>query len=185
MEYGKPAKLQDGRYFLRITSSDSDTRRVLKQINSAEVQEAGCFKVPCTLQEFDEQILKQAEISSEEWFGKKIDPEALSKAYDSSVSAGILEAPLARKSSGEIVAKVFDAKKNELSPSVLVPGTRCDIVVELSGLWFLKKSFGPVWRVIQVRLKKESTFPSTYMFEGGDDDSGDDELFSGGGGDDA
>lgn len=178
MEYGKPTKLQDGRYFLRITSSENDTRRVLKQINNVEVQEAGCFKVPCTLQEFDEQILKQAEISSEEWFGKKIEPEALSKAYDASVSAGILEAPLARKSSGEIVARVFDAKKNEASAEILVPGTRCDIVVELSGLWFLKKSFGPVWRVIQVRLKKESTFPSTYMFED-DGESDDDDEFVG------
>lgn len=165
MEYGKPAKLQDGRYFLRITANGG--KRVLKQINNAEVQEAGCFKVPCTLQEYDDQILEQAEKCSEEWFGKKFDMEALKKAYDSSVSAGILEAPLAR------LAKVFDAQKNEVSASssALVPGTtRCDIIVELSGLWFLKKSFGPVWRVVQARLKKTSTFPSTYMFEGEDDE---------------
>lgn len=175
MEYGKPTKLQDGRYFLRIASSSGEGR-VLKQINGVEVQEAGCFKVPCTLQEFDEEILKQAEISSESWFGKKIEPDALHKAYDSSVSAGILEAPLAKRSSGEIVAKVFDTAKNEVSADVLVPGTRCDIVVELSGIWFLKKSFGPVWRVIQVRLKKGSTFPSTYMFEG-EESAGDDDEF--------
>jgi hypothetical protein len=24
---------------------------------------------------------------------------------------------------------------------------------ELSGLWFLKKSFGPIWRVVQVRVR--------------------------------
>lgn len=88
------------------------------------------------------------------------------------MSAGILEAPLAR------LAKVFDAQKNEVpaSSAALVPGTtRCDIIVELSGLWFLKKSFGPVWRVVQARLKKTSTFPSTYIFEGEDDDATDDD----------
>lgn len=162
MEYGTPSKLQDGRYFLRIVQSNGGGR-VLKQINSAEVQEANCFKVPVSLQEYDDDILAQAEKSSEEWFGKKIDMDSLKRAFDSSVSTGILEAPFARRNSS-IATKVFDCDRKEVSTDVLVPGTRCDILVELTGLWFLKKSFGPVWRVIQVRLKKESTFPSRYMF---------------------
>jgi hypothetical protein len=161
MEYGKPSKLQDGRYFLRITQTDGS--RVLKQINNAEVQEANCFKVPVTLQEYDDDIIAQAEKSSEDWFGKKIDVDALKKAFDSSVTTGILEAPFARRNS-TIATKVFDCDRNEVSTDVLVPGTHCDILVELTGLWFLKKSFGPVWRVIQVRLKKESNFPNKYMF---------------------
>lgn len=177
MEYGTPAKLQDGRYFLRIVQSNGGGR-VLKQINSAEVQEANCFKVPITLQEYDDDILSQAEKSSEEWFGKKIDMESLKKAYDSSVTTGILEAPFARRNS-TIATKVFGCDRKEMSTDVLVPGTRCDILVELTGLWFLKKSFGPVWRVIQVRLKKESTFPSRYMFsdDGGDDDDDQEEYY--------
>jgi hypothetical protein len=65
-----------------------------------------------------------------------------------------------------------------MSTDVLVPGTKCDILVELTGLWFLKKSFGPVWRVIQVRLKKESSFPNKYMFsDEGDDQESDDEYY--------
>jgi hypothetical protein len=35
-------------------------------------------------------------------------------------------------------------------------------------LWFLKKSFGPVWRVVQARIRggdRPSTFPTQYMFE--------------------
>lgn len=178
MEYGKPSKLQDGRYFLRITRDGGE--RVLKQINNVEVQEANCFKVPVDLHEYDDDILAQAEKSSEEWFGKKFDMDSLKKAFDSSVNTGLLEAPFARRNS-TIATKVFDCKRKEVAVEVLVPGTRCDILVELAGLWFLKKSFGPVWRVIQVRLKKESTFPSKYMFsdEGGaeDDDGGDDDEY--------
>ncbi len=170
MEYGKPSKLQDGRYFLRITKEGGE--RVLKQINNAEVQEANCFKVPVSLQEYDDDIIAQAEKNSEDWFGKKFDVDALKKAFDSSVTTGILEAPFARRNS-HVATKVFDCDRKEVSTDLLIPGTRCDIVVELTGLWFLKKSFGPVWRVIQVRLKKESNFPSQYMFsdDGGDGDS--------------
>ena len=173
MEYGKPIKLQDGRYFVKI--SNSDKSRVLKQLNNVEVQEQNCFKVSADLREFDDQIISQAEVCSEEWFGKKIDLDSLKKVFDSSVSANILEAPPVPKKT-----KVFDSNRNEVSLEVFVPGSRCDIIVELSGIWFLKKSFGPVWRLVQARLKKESTFPQKYIFADDDDAaaSDDDEYYN-------
>lgn len=170
MEYGKPTKLQDGRYFVKITNKDGS--RVLKQINNTEVHESNCFKIGIDLTEFDDNIISQAEVCSEEWFGKKIELDALKKAFDSSVSSGLLEAPFARRNQA-IVTKVFDSDRHEVSPEVLTVGTRCDIVVELCGIWFLKKSFGPVWRLVQARLKKQSSFPQKYMFE---DDESDDEY---------
>lgn len=164
MEYSKPVKLQDGRYFVKITNNDGS--RVLKQINNVETQESNCFRVPCDLREYDEKIISQAEVCSEEWFGKKVDVEYLNKAFDSSVSASILEAPPVPKKT-----KVFDVDRNEVSIDILdSQGLRCDIIVELSGIWFLKKSFGPVWRLVQARLKKESTFPQKYIFTDSDDD---------------
>ncbi len=170
MEYGKPVKLQDGRYFVKISNKDGS--RVLKQLNNVEVQEQNCFKVSSDLREYDEQIISQAEVCSEEWFGKKIDIDSLKKVFDSSVSASILEAPpVTRKT------KVFDCERNEVTLEVLTPGSRCDIIVELSGIWFLKKSFGPVWRLVQARLKRESTFPQKYIFTDGDDAS-DDEYYN-------
>lgn len=176
MEYGKPSKLQDGRYFLRVTNGDGS--RVLKQINGVEVQEAHCLKVPSGdfLREYDEDILASAEKNSEEWFGKKFDMDALKKAFDSSVNTSLLEAPFAKRG-GTVATRVFDCDRNEVSPDVLVPGTKCDVVVELVGLWFLKKSFGPVWRLVQARLKKESTFPSKYMFSDENAGETDDEYY--------
>jgi hypothetical protein len=176
MEYGKPSKLQDGRYFLRVTNGDGS--RVLKQINGVDVQEAHCLKVPQSvdLREFDDDILASAEKNSEEWFGKKFDLDALKKAFDSSVNTCLLEAPFAKRG-GTVATRVFDCERKEVSPDVLVPGTKCDVVVELVGLWFLKKSFGPVWRLVQARLKKESTFPSKYMFSEDNGDETDDEYY--------
>lgn len=171
MEYGQPTKLQDGRYFLRITGADG--QRVFKQINGAEVQEANCFKVPVTFSDIDEEIINQAEKSSEEWFNKKLDRDTIKNAFDSSVTAGILEAPFAKRN-GSVVTKAFDKDKNEIPVESLTPGTQCDIIVELTGLWFIKKSFGPVWRVVQVRMKKESSFPKNYLFS--DEDSEDEYM---------
>ena len=171
MEYGKPVKLQDGRYFVKISNKDGS--RVLKQLNNVEVQEQNCFKVSTDLNEYDDQIISQAEVCSEEWFGRKIDVDSLKKAFDSSVSAHILEAPpVPRKT------KVFDCERKEVTLDVLVPGSRCDIIVELSGIWFLKKSFGPVWRLVQGRLKKESTFPQKYIFADEDGGASDDEYYN-------
>ncbi len=170
MEYGTPSKLQDGRYFLKISTNEGG--RVFKQINGAEFQEGNCYKVNCSLSEYDEDIIAQAEKNSESWFGRKIDKDSIKNAFDSSVSAGILEAPLAKRNS-TVATKFFDENKNEVSSDILVPGTKCDILVELAGLWFIKKSFGPVWRVVQVRLRKQSSFPQMYMFK---DEQSDDEY---------
>lgn len=176
MEYGTPSKLQDGRYFLRVTNSEGS--RVLKQINNVEIQEANCLKVPrdVDLHEYDDDILAAAEKNSEEWFSKKFDSEALKKAFDSSVNTGLLEAPFAKRG-GTVATRVFACDRKEVSPDVLVPGTKCDVVVELAGLWFLKKSFGPVWRLVQARLKKESSFPSKYMFSDEAVEESDDEYY--------
>lgn len=170
MEYGKPFKLQDGRYFLKIT--DTNGERVFKQINNAEYHDGSCFKVPCTLTEYDEDIVTQAEKNSEEWFGRKFDKNAIKNAFDPSVSAGILEAPCAKRNSN-IVTKFFDENKNEVDSTILVSGAKYDLLVELSGLWFIKKTFGPVWRLIQIRRRKESTLPQAYMFK--DDELNDDD----------
>lgn len=176
MEYGKPSKLQDGRYFLRVSNKDGS--RVLKQINNVEIQEAHCLKVPSSvdLREYDDDILSSAETNSEEWFGKKFDTDALKKAFDSSVNTGLLEAPFAKRG-GTVATRVFDCDRKEISHDSLVPGTKCDVVVELVGIWFLKKSFGPVWRLVQARLKKESTFPSKYMFSDENAEESDDEYY--------
>jgi hypothetical protein len=119
---------------------------------------------------FDSPIISQAEVCSEEWFGRKIEIDQLRKAFDSSVSVNIIEAtPVTNRT------KVFDCERKEVTLETLIVGTKCDIIVELSGIWFLKKSFGPVWRLVQARLKKESTFPQKYIFEdGGDAEDGDD-----------
>ena len=165
MEYSEPTKLTDGRYFVRISDKNG---RIFEQINQAEVSTENCFKVQSDkLKKYDDMIIQQAVESSESWFSKKLDETFLRGVYESSVSDdGVLEAPFA-KIKGTVVAIAFDTDKNGVNLSSVVPGSSWDIVIELVGIWFLKKTFGPVWRVIQLRHSKTRTsvvVPKDYMF---------------------
>jgi hypothetical protein len=87
-----------------------------------------------------------------EWFGKELSDETITNAFQESVTDGVLNASLTTVK-GQTVTTAFDVQKNQLELQDVKEGTRCDVVFELSGLWFLKKSFGPIWRVVQVRTR--------------------------------
>lgn len=168
MEYGKPQKLPDGRYFLRISGATH-------QVNGLVLQDALSaksvnFKVPESLLNIfgtiDENLVAKAKESKVEWFGKELSDETINSAFQESVTDGILGASLA-STKGQVTTTVFDTQKNRLEVQDVKAETTCDVVFELAGLWFLKKSFGPVWRVVQVRVRgapKPPTAPKEYMF---------------------
>jgi Family of unknown function (DUF5871) len=166
MEYGKPQKLPDGRYFLRISGATQQVNGLVLQ-DTLEAKSVN-FKVPENLDIFktiDEQVLSKAKESKVEWFGKELSDETILNAYQESVTDGILGASLASVK-GQVTTTVFDTQKNQLNVQDVKPETKCDVVVELAGLWFLKKSFGPVWRVLQVRVRgaTKPPAPKEYMF---------------------
>ena len=171
MNYSEPTKLPDGRYFVRISGKDG---RIFEQMNSAEVSTDNCFKVKSDqLVKYDDMIISQAVQSSETWFSKKLDESFLTGVYESSISEdGTLEAPFT-KIKGSLVTIAFDETKERVDISTVAPGTTWDIVIELVGIWFLKKTFGPVWRVIQLRRTKsrvQKVVPNDYMFAEDADD---------------
>jgi len=148
MEYSKPQKLPDGRYFLKIGGQR-------KQLNTVTLQDDLTNKnLSLKIQEdqiefftkVDEDILAQAKQSKVDWFGKELSDETIQGAYQESLTDGLVGASLAT------------IKKD----------TECDVVLELSGLWFLKKSFGPIWRILQVRIRgtpKAPEFAKEYLFD--------------------
>jgi hypothetical protein len=177
MEYGTPQKLPDGRYFLKITG-------VTHQVNNLTLQDnlenkTVNFKVSegsDLFSKIDQDILTRAKTSKMEWFGKELSDETIMNAFQESVTDGILGANLASVK-GQIVTTVFDSAKNVVERQDVKTDTKCDVLIELSGLWFLKKSFGPIWRVIQIRVRGGAVtpIPKEYMFtdEPEDDDPAD------------
>jgi hypothetical protein len=154
MEYGRPVKLPDGRYLLKISDS-------LLQVNNVKLSDSltgssVTFEVPESQQSVitaaDESILAKAKESKQDWFGKDLSDEAIQNAFQDSLTDGAISASPARLK-GEIVTVAYDTKKNSVDLQDVKEGQTCDAMLELAGLWFLKKSFGPIWRVVQVRVR--------------------------------
>ena len=165
MEYAKPQKLPDGRYFLRISGGRHQVNGLVLQ-DSLESKSVS-FKIPDDFDLFstiDQGIITRAKNSKVEWFGRDLSDDTIVAAYQESVTDGVLGASLA-SIKGQVVSLAFDTQKNLIQLQDVKEGTKCDCVLELSGLWFLKKSFGPVWRVLQVRVRGEpKSRPTDYLF---------------------
>jgi hypothetical protein len=169
MEFGAPVKLPDGRRFLKISGC-------VIQLNNVKVQEGltaanPTLEVPESLQEkisvLDEEIVSRAKADKQAWFGADLKDDTIQGAFQSSLTDGTLSASLA-KVKGSVVTKAFDSQKVAIELESIGEGAQCDVLVELAGLWFLKKSFGAVWRVVQARVRaapKAPSFPTQYMFE--------------------
>ena len=165
MEYATPQKLPDGRYFLKISGARHQVNGLILQDSLAS--KSVNFKTDSKIfAEIDEQVLAQAKQSKQEWFGKELSDETITNAFQESVTDGVLGASLASVK-GQVVTMAFDSQKNALALEDVAAGSQCDVMFELAGLWFLKKSFGPIWRVIQVRVRTGSrvqNFPKEYLF---------------------
>jgi hypothetical protein len=166
MEYGKPQKLPDGRYFLKINGSRHQVNGVTLQDSltaksvNFKVENSNLFTT------IDNDLLTQAKASRVEWFGKELSDETIAKAFPESVTDDVISATLATVK-GEVVTTAFDIQKNLIELQEVASGSKCDVLLELSGLWFLKKSFGPIWRVVQVRVRsgsQKASFPKEYLF---------------------
>ena len=173
MEYGHPVKLPDGRYFLKISNS-------LLQVNNVKLSDSltgssVTFDIPesqqAVITDADASILVKAKESKQDWFGKELSDEAIQNAFQDSLTDGTISASPARLK-GEIVTTAFDTKKASVELQDVKAGTSCDVLLELAGLWFLKKSFGPIWRVIQVRVRGAArpVFAKEYLFKDSPED---------------
>lgn len=168
MLFSTPAKLQDGRYFLKV--SQEDGTRVVHQLNGVTFSSIegvqATIKTDSTLfSEIDEQIITQAKASKVEWFGKEISDETVSSAYQKSVNPELELSASFATIKGEIVTMFYDTQKNPVDK--IDTGVPVDVLLELSGLVFTKRAFEPVWKVLQVRIKAapKSKFPREYLFK--------------------
>jgi len=172
MDYGTPQKLPNGRYFLKVGP-------VRHQVNGLVLQDDlsnknVSFKVSDSsiFSSIDAEILAKAKECKIEWFRKDLADDVINAAYQESVTDGVLDASLLSVK-GQVRTIAFDSQKTSVELQAVPAGTQCDVVFEISGLWFLKKSFGPIWRVVQVRVRTpKKDPPQAYLFS---DEPADDE----------
>ena len=174
MNYGTPKKIPDGRYYLKVT--DADGGRVMVQLNkirllttftesddvTLELNSAASAKIS----EIDTQNIIAAKANCQEWFGKSLADQTLETAYSKSTQDLTMNTTKAKVGS-QVVTKTFSHDRAVVDTNQLVIGTECDVILEFSGIWFMKKTFGPIWRVAQVRLlaPPKKLYPDDYLFQ--------------------
>jgi hypothetical protein len=190
MQYSKPSQLPDGRYYSKITNEDQS--RVLVQLNNVKLLtkfESEDDDVTLSLsdvvsekiQSYDDKTLQAARENSTDWFGKDLPEKTLETAFTRSLTSGCMNVSKL-KSKSKFLTRIYSHDKQLTDSNVLEENTVCDVVLELSGVWFMKKTFGLVWRIVQVRMKPPTKKPKdpVYLFQDEEEDkssSSDEDLF--------
>ena len=169
LSYGTPKKLADGRYYVK--SFKDGEARVMVQLNKVKLLTKFDESDDVTLElsqsaldrisEIDAQNVAASKVNSQSWFGKVLADQTLEAAYSKSTQDTSMNTTKAR------VTKIFAHDKSPVDPSSVESGIMCDVVIEFAGIWFLKKTFGPIWRIAQVRLlaPPKKLYPDEYLFQ--------------------
>jgi hypothetical protein len=171
--FGVPKKTQDGRYYVK------PNEKKLVQLNGVKIVSITQDSMKLTLDEpcqtlvsdVDALVLASAKENCELWFSRVVAEKTLENAYAKSFSDGTMNVT---KPEYHKVYRLREA----VDDAELVEGTECDVVVELSGISFTKKTYAPVWKIIQTRLKEppKKKYHEEYLFQ--DVEVSDDDLFA-------
>tara|TARA_R110002072_G_scaffold157128_1_gene307608 strand:- start:808 stop:1377 length:570 start_codon:yes stop_codon:yes gene_type:complete len=173
MDYGTPKQLTDGRYYLKTIK---DGQRVFVQLKDVRImtkfnsEENVTLSIPETAQykimDIDSQNIDAAKANSQEWFGREVPEKTIEAAYTKSLSDGIMNVGKATVNKN-VMTKIYNSDRTMYNSELLEENTECNVILEFSGLVFMKKTFSPIWRVAQIMLKKapKSKYPEECMFE--------------------
>lgn len=172
MAFTSPKKTADGRYYVK------PLERVLVQLNNVTFVTEYSESENLTIQvdqsaqdkiaKIDAQNLDAAKTNCELWFQRQVPDKTLEAAYTKSFSGGTMNV------TKPAYAKVYCNK--EVISGEAVPGG--DIVLEFSGIWFAKKTFGPVWKIVQTRVRSppKKKFHEEYLFQEDAEEASDDDF---------
>lgn len=174
--FGVPKKTQDGRYYVK------PNEKKLVQLNGVKIVSVSQDSMTLALDDaaqksvsdVDALVLSSAKENCELWFSRVVAEKTLETAYTKSFSDGTMNVTKPE------YHKVYRLRET-VGDAELVEGTACDVVLELSGISFTKKTYSPVWKIVQTRLKEppKKKYHEEYLFQ--DDEPvevSDDDLFA-------
>lgn len=175
MKFSKPVKLSDGRYFSKI-STDEDQPSYL-QLNDITMMtpfsegDSVVVKLPeqatGKLTSIDDMIVEKAIENSTDWFGKMLTEKSLRTTFVSSFKDDTMDVTKNTRK-GQLEVKCYSSSKEEMDPNDLDVDTVCNVILQMCGIWFMKKSYGISWRLLQIKTKplpKKKKTEVQYMFE--------------------
>lgn len=154
--FSEPKKTPDGQYFVK------PLERKLVQLNGVTFQAEKLLlseSAKVKINDVDVENLKVAKENCQTWFGRQVQDKTIENAYKKSE-----EGTLQYTQSPHI--KGYNHLKEIVPMDTIADGTVCDVVVELSSLWFTKKAFGPIWKLLQVRTltPPKKKYHEEYLF---------------------
>jgi hypothetical protein len=158
--YSAPEKLHDGRLFVKIDPAHYVQLQsvTVGELSSTETIVHGDMSK--IIQE-DSRIIDDAVTNSTSWFGKEWSREQLQNYYQSSIDDSSLQV--------QTGTPTFFTPSKEHSKVPPSSGSICSVLLQLEGLWFLKRSFGPMWKLVQVRERKKVE-PVKCLIDDSDDE---------------
>lgn len=168
--YDTPVKLADGRYFAKASVDDGPVyvSVVNTQVGDLSDQNDLTLRVPdsTVIDTWDKTFVSDAVLNSSKWFNKEISEDVIRGYFQSSLDGEELDVQPNVDAKGRLNMTFFDQNKEVIKN--VDPGTRCNVLLRFDGLWFLRKTFGPVWRLVQLRVKRVAE-PVKYLIQ--DEDS--------------
>ena len=173
--FSSPKKTQDGRYYVKVTEQKLVQLNNIKIVSSHSSQESVTLTLaddtPGVISASDISNLEAAKVNQESWFNRQVADKTLEAAYIKSFSDGVMNVT---KCKGY---RVYRGK--DLIDDILSEGDVCDVMLEFTGISFTKKTFSPVWRIIQSRLKAvpKKKYHEEYLFQDEPVELSDEDLF--------
>ena len=124
------------------------------------------------VESLDELLIQVATDNSAEWFGKKMNKELITEFYRPLINARnpnyppVLKVKCSVDLNGQPSAQFFDESPAHKPVSIEYLGKGCTtkMIVELSSLWFVNKTFGATFRLAQAAVVSKPRRIQGYAF---------------------
>jgi hypothetical protein len=123
-----------------------------------------------TIKALDDRLIDVATKNSAEWFGKKMPRDLVEEFYRKLLKQNpqyppILKAKVGISASGEPTALFFDENRAPTGIEYLTKGCTIRMICELSSVWFVNKTFGATFRLVQAAVAEKPRRLDGYSFQ--------------------
>tara|TARA_B100001094_G_C18164964_1_gene791485 strand:+ start:1222 stop:1920 length:699 start_codon:yes stop_codon:yes gene_type:complete len=131
------------------------------------------------MQELDSKILEQGVSLSKQWFGKKMQKVVLEELFRPVVKPAKdpskYSPTIKFKINNVNQLEIYDTARNKLNLDQVVSGSQVQAIIECASVWFVNKTFGVTWKLLQLQLKKPDRIAG-FSFAHEDDEEEDEEV---------
>ena len=123
------------------------------------------------IEALDDLLIRMATENSEAWFGRKMTRDLVSEFYRKLLNnknpqyPPTLRAKVGVGFNGEISAQFYDEKRSSTNIEYLAKGATVKLICELSSVWFVNKTFGATFRLVQGAVVTKPDRLTNYAFQ--------------------